>query len=480
MTARAMVQDTRRVPSGTSRGGAHHRGSTTPRSARVGLIASVLAIARPASASSAPVAAAPAPAGAGPAGRDHRRAVRCRHGPVSRPGPRRGRRRAPIHAGRHGALLPQRHVARRPARAPGRQRRHLHGPRQRLAESRIATPSTRRPRTASGSTRAPAATTTQHQYFGEGAVGSQIHLAKNAVVLLHHLCYASGNCGARASPKGTLDTAKQRVDNFAAGFIRAGASAVLADAYASPSGYLAAVLGGGRSHRLDLAPRAECERQRLRLRQRPQPGLRRPDGSGARDVRVHPIDRPAGRPDPGRRPRRCARQRRRPGCPGRSWPAAAADPEPRQEPGPVRGAGHRRAAGRRQHRPAGPPAEGHGRARPARGPPGQRPLGLRSVTPPEPPPGRRSGSVAGQPAPARRSRRRGPLPPPDRWTWSSPNGRAMSSRPGREAPDGRPVPPGHGARRPRHVPAHRHAPRQGWRRLRRRPPRRCSRRSSCA
>ena len=33
----------------------------------------------------------------------------------------------------------------------------------------------------------------QHQYFGEKYVGDQIKLAKNAVVLLHHLCYASGN-----------------------------------------------------------------------------------------------------------------------------------------------------------------------------------------------------------------------------------------------------------------------------------------------
>ena len=86
----------------------------------------------------------------------------------------------------------------------------------------------------------------QHQYFGEGVVGRQVHLAKDAVVLLHHLCYASGNSEPGVA-EGNLDTAKLRVDNFAAGFIKAGASAVLADAYASPSGYLAAVLGGGRS-----------------------------------------------------------------------------------------------------------------------------------------------------------------------------------------------------------------------------------------
>lgn len=85
-----------------------------------------------------------------------------------------------------------------------------------------------------------------HQYFGEAAVGSQIRLASNAVVLLHHLCYASG-LAEPGVPEGSLDVARQRVDNFAAGFIRAGASAVIADAYASPTAYLAAILGGRRS-----------------------------------------------------------------------------------------------------------------------------------------------------------------------------------------------------------------------------------------
>ena len=86
----------------------------------------------------------------------------------------------------------------------------------------------------------------QHQYFGEAAVGSQVHLATDAVVLLNHLCYASGNAEPGVA-EGSLDTARQRVDNFAAGFIKAGASAVVADAYASPTAYLASVLGGRRS-----------------------------------------------------------------------------------------------------------------------------------------------------------------------------------------------------------------------------------------
>jgi tripartite-type tricarboxylate transporter receptor subunit TctC len=45
-----------------------------------------------------------------------------------------------------------------------------------------------------------------HQYFGEGIVGTQVQLAKNAVVLLNHLCYASGN-SEPGLPEGTLDVA---------------------------------------------------------------------------------------------------------------------------------------------------------------------------------------------------------------------------------------------------------------------------------
>ena len=85
-----------------------------------------------------------------------------------------------------------------------------------------------------------------HQYFGEASVGSQIKLAKNAVVLLNHLCYASGN-SEPGLPEGNLDQARQRVDNYAAGFIRAGASAVVAEAWSSPSYFVKAILGGGRS-----------------------------------------------------------------------------------------------------------------------------------------------------------------------------------------------------------------------------------------
>jgi len=85
-----------------------------------------------------------------------------------------------------------------------------------------------------------------HQYFGEGPIAEDIRLADNAVVLLNHLCYASGN-SEPGFAEGTLDQARQRVDNFAAGFIKAGAAAVVAEAYASPNHMVRAVLGGKRS-----------------------------------------------------------------------------------------------------------------------------------------------------------------------------------------------------------------------------------------
>ena len=81
---------------------------------------------------------------------------------------------------------------------------------------------------------------TSHQYFGEESIDN-IKLAKNAVVLLNHLCYASGN-SEPGLPEGTLAMAKQRVDNYAAGFIRAGAKAVVAEGHMGPAWYVRQLL----------------------------------------------------------------------------------------------------------------------------------------------------------------------------------------------------------------------------------------------
>ena len=89
----------------------------------------------------------------------------------------------------------------------------------------------------------PNAGANTHQYFGEDKIGREIKLAKNAVVIFSHLCYASGNTEP-GLPEGTLDQGQQRVDNYAAGFIRAGAAAVIAEAHMGPEYYVRNLLRG--------------------------------------------------------------------------------------------------------------------------------------------------------------------------------------------------------------------------------------------
>jgi hypothetical protein len=73
-------------------------------------------------------------------------------------------------------------------------------------------------------------------YYGEPYV-STLDLAPGAVVILNHLCYAAGNSEPGAAEP-TVSVARQRVDNYAAGFLRAGAAAVIADGHSGPVGYL--------------------------------------------------------------------------------------------------------------------------------------------------------------------------------------------------------------------------------------------------
>jgi hypothetical protein len=70
------------------------------------------------------------------------------------------------------------------------------------------------------------------RYYGENYVAGEIRLAKNAVVILSHLCYASGNSES-GNPEPTYPVARARIDNFASGFLRAGARTVIADTWNS-------------------------------------------------------------------------------------------------------------------------------------------------------------------------------------------------------------------------------------------------------
>jgi hypothetical protein len=74
------------------------------------------------------------------------------------------------------------------------------------------------------------------QYYGENYM-AQLGLAPNAVVLLWHLCYASGDSeGGYGAP--SVSVAKTRIDGYASGFLRGNARAVIAEGVRSISSYV--------------------------------------------------------------------------------------------------------------------------------------------------------------------------------------------------------------------------------------------------
>ena len=66
------------------------------------------------------------------------------------------------------------------------------------------------------------------KYYGAYYVKRGLQLSRGAVVLIIGACYAAGNSEG-SKPTYSSSTARQRVDNYGAGFLRAGASAVIAD-----------------------------------------------------------------------------------------------------------------------------------------------------------------------------------------------------------------------------------------------------------
>jgi flagellar hook assembly protein FlgD len=79
----------------------------------------------------------------------------------------------------------------------------------------------------------------ENRYYGEPKIET-LTPAPNAVVLLFHLCYASGNSEpGNADPSPSV--ARQRVDNYASAFLRAGARAVIANGHSHDPYYIRAL-----------------------------------------------------------------------------------------------------------------------------------------------------------------------------------------------------------------------------------------------
>ncbi len=78
------------------------------------------------------------------------------------------------------------------------------------------------------------------KYYGANFIRSSIHLAPNAVVILHGLCYSAGNSEpGRAYP--SVEAARERIQNFAAGYLAVGAKAVFAEPYGDVGYILSAI-----------------------------------------------------------------------------------------------------------------------------------------------------------------------------------------------------------------------------------------------
>jgi hypothetical protein len=78
-------------------------------------------------------------------------------------------------------------------------------------------------------------------YYGEAYIRNYVHLAPNAVVIFNHACYTPG--AASGIPDPTLSIAKQRIDNYASGFLAAGAAGVFATDYDGAQSYIDYLFG---------------------------------------------------------------------------------------------------------------------------------------------------------------------------------------------------------------------------------------------
>ena len=123
------------------------------------------------------------------------------------------------------------------------------------------------------------------KYYGEWYIKTYINLAPNAVVILNRLCYASGN-NEWGAGNPTKAVAIKRVDNFAAGFLRANARAVFAEGIDSASYILSGIFKTRPDHRRDLPERTQLDRRsRFPVQVGPDAGLHGLDGP----VRPQPL-----------------------------------------------------------------------------------------------------------------------------------------------------------------------------------------------
>ena len=97
------------------------------------------------------------------------------------------------------------------------------------------------------------------KYYGEYYIDRDIQMATNAVVILNRLCYASGN-SEWGSANPTKSTAIKRVDNYGAGFLRAGARAVFAEGIYSVTHQVRALFTSELEH--EQHPHVAPERER--------------------------------------------------------------------------------------------------------------------------------------------------------------------------------------------------------------------------
>ncbi len=82
-------------------------------------------------------------------------------------------------------------------------------------------------------------------WYGEKYIRT-VNLAPNALVILSHLAYASGGSES-GQPAPTQSVARKRISNYAAGFLAAGAGAVIADQFHAPLTYLRGVFTTNRT-----------------------------------------------------------------------------------------------------------------------------------------------------------------------------------------------------------------------------------------